>query len=83
MSAPSPNSLSNYPPNYQTALKSMESSLTQLSRHQHGTLQVHQQCLNNQLEYAKTFFNLMQQQNELLLGPSATERPDNVKISVI
>jgi polyketide-type polyunsaturated fatty acid synthase PfaA len=44
---------------------SVEYSLSQINQHQSETLQVHSQYLNHQMEYAKIFFNLMQQQGTL------------------
>ncbi|MGF1498745.1 MAG: beta-ketoacyl synthase N-terminal-like domain-containing protein [Elainellaceae cyanobacterium] len=69
--------------NHQRLLESVECSLTQFHQHQTSTLQLHQHYLNNQLEYAKVFFNLMQQQNDLLLGQAAGEHPADIKNSVI
>ncbi|MEI6045427.1 MAG: phosphopantetheine-binding protein, partial [Chloroflexota bacterium] len=53
---------------YLRSLESVERGLEQLSNHQSSTVQVHGQYLNNQVEYTKTFFQLMQQQQGLLLG---------------
>ncbi|MBW4685473.1 MAG: acyltransferase domain-containing protein [Komarekiella atlantica HA4396-MV6] len=52
--------------NYQQLLESLEYLLTQFQQNQAENLQVHGTYLNHQMEYAKTFFQLMQQQNSLL-----------------
>ncbi|MGJ3246535.1 MAG: beta-ketoacyl synthase N-terminal-like domain-containing protein [Elainellaceae cyanobacterium] len=75
MSAPSPND--------QRVLDGFEFSLAQINRHQCDTLQVHQQYLDHQLEYAKIFFHLMQQQNDLLLGSESAQHPSDIKSAVI
>jgi polyketide-type polyunsaturated fatty acid synthase PfaA len=51
------------PLNYQQVLESLEFLLTQFQQNQSENLQVHGTYLNHQMEYAKTFFQLMQQQN--------------------
>jgi polyketide-type polyunsaturated fatty acid synthase PfaA len=59
---------------YQRLLDSLEYGLDQLHQHQGETLQVHGQYLNHQMEYAKIFFHLMQQQNTLFAngqGPAS------------
>ncbi|MFB2769942.1 SDR family NAD(P)-dependent oxidoreductase [Pelatocladus sp. BLCC-F211] len=53
---------------YQLVLDSLEYSLIQFNRNQRDTLRVHEQSLKHQMEYTKTFFQLMQQQNSLLLN---------------
>lgn len=45
--------------------QTLEYSLGQLNQHQSETLQVHSQYLNHQMEYAKIFFQLMQQKGTL------------------
>ncbi|MBE9037042.1 type I polyketide synthase [aff. Roholtiella sp. LEGE 12411] len=52
--------------NYQQLLESLEYLLTQFQQNQAENLQVHGTYLNHQMEYAKTFFQLMQQQHSLL-----------------
>ncbi len=52
--------------NHQRILDSLEYSLAQFNQHQGDILQVHAQSLKHQTEYAKTFFQLMQQQSFLL-----------------
>ncbi|MGG6285201.1 beta-ketoacyl synthase N-terminal-like domain-containing protein [Leptolyngbya sp. AN03gr2] len=57
---------------YSRILTSLECSLAQLHQHQNESLQVHQQYLNHQMEYARIFLHLTQQQQNLLLnGDSA------------
>jgi polyketide-type polyunsaturated fatty acid synthase PfaA len=43
----------------------LDNSLAQLRQHQSETLQIHSQYLNHQMEYAKLFCNLAQQQGTL------------------
>ncbi|GAB1544275.1 type I polyketide synthase [Scytonema sp. NUACC21] len=60
--------------NYQQVLASLEYVLTQFQQNQSESLQVHGHYLNHQMEYAKTFFQLMQQQNVLFANsPSSME----------
>ncbi|MEM9927123.1 MAG: beta-ketoacyl synthase N-terminal-like domain-containing protein, partial [Cyanobacteria bacterium P01_D01_bin.50] len=51
--------------NYEQVLESLEYVLTQFGKNQTENLQVHAQYLNHQVEYVRTFFQLMQQQNSL------------------
>ena len=51
--------------NYEQVLESLEYVLTQFGQNQSENLQVHAQYLNHQVEYVRTFFQLMQQQNTL------------------
>jgi acyl transferase domain-containing protein len=67
--------------NYQRLLESLEYCLTQFNQHQSETLQVHGQYLNHQMEYAKLFFQLMQQQNALFSGNS--QQPAETRGAVI
>ncbi|HXV98813.1 MAG TPA: hypothetical protein VEC93_10350, partial [Anaerolineae bacterium] len=57
---------------YQHILDNLERGLTQFTQDQHETVRVHEQYLNNQSEYAKIFFQLMQQQYDLLSKGNAT-----------
>lgn len=68
---------------YQRALDGFEFGLSQINQHQRETLRVHQQHLDHQLEYAKIFFHLMQQQNDLLLGSESAQHPPDIKSAVI
>lgn len=52
--------------NYQQILESLEYVLEQFQQNQSENLQVHGHYLNHQVEYVKTFFQLMQQHNDLL-----------------
>jgi acyl transferase domain-containing protein/acyl carrier protein len=54
---------SELPLSYLRAIDNLEYSLIDFSRNQHEILQVHEQSLNNQTEYTKTFFQLMEQQH--------------------
>ncbi len=64
------------PLNYQRVLESLEYSMEKFNHHQGDILQVHEQSLQHQTEYAKTFFQLMQQQNMLFAnGKSAAQPP--------
>jgi acyl carrier protein len=53
----------------------VEYSLTQINQHQSETLQVHAQYLDHQMEYAKIFFHLMQQQGTLLAKNASNTEP--------
>ncbi|MFS0516071.1 SDR family NAD(P)-dependent oxidoreductase [Nostoc sp. UIC 10607] len=53
------------PLSYLRAIDNLECTLIEFNRHQHDILQVHEQSLNHQTEYTKTFFQLMQQQHAL------------------
>ncbi|MEH1965741.1 SDR family NAD(P)-dependent oxidoreductase [Nostoc sp.] len=53
------------PLSYLRAIDNLEYTLIEFNRHQHEILQVHEQSLNHQTEYTKTFFQLMQQQHAL------------------
>jgi acyl carrier protein len=50
---------------YQKIIDSLEYTLIEFNRHQRSVLQVHEQSLQHQIEYTKTFFHLMQQQQAL------------------
>ncbi len=52
--------------NYQKALESLEANIAQFNQHQTEALQTHRQYLNNEMEYAKIFLHILQQQNYLL-----------------
>ena len=45
-----------------TAMESLERSLANFYHHQNETLRIHEQFLNNQSEYSRSFFQIMQQQ---------------------
>jgi polyketide-type polyunsaturated fatty acid synthase PfaA len=63
----------NQPGDYQQILGSLEYVLTQFQQNQTENLQVHGLYLNNQKEYAQTFFQLMQQQNGLFAKNSNSD----------
>ncbi|WP_044290865.1 type I polyketide synthase [Rivularia sp. PCC 7116] len=71
---------SNQPINYEQVLESLEYVLTQFGQNQNENLQVHAQYLNHQVEYIKTFFQLMQQQNSLF---AKTESGETLKPKII
>ncbi|MBE9006344.1 SDR family NAD(P)-dependent oxidoreductase [Fortiea sp. LEGE XX443] len=64
------------PSNYQRAIDNLEYTLIEFNRHQRQILQVHEQSLKHQTEYAKTFFQLMQQQHLLWGNSKFTEQPE-------
>ncbi|EHC15052.1 polyketide-type polyunsaturated fatty acid synthase PfaA [Fischerella thermalis JSC-11] len=69
--------------NYQKVLESLEYVLTQFQQNQSENLQVHSHYLSHQMEYAKTFFQLMQQQNSLLANGKHSADAAKLKPSII
>ncbi|MEH2460608.1 beta-ketoacyl synthase N-terminal-like domain-containing protein [Nostoc sp.] len=69
--------------NYQQLLESLEYLLTQFQENQAENLQVHSTYLNHQMEYAKAFFQLMQQQNSLLSESKSTAETAKMKLVVM
>ncbi|MBD2202177.1 acyltransferase domain-containing protein [Calothrix sp. FACHB-1219] len=67
------------PVNHQRVLESLEYLLAQFQHNQSENLQVHEQYLNHQMEYAKTFFQLMQQQNALLAQAKTSAETAKIK----
>ncbi|AKG23070.1 type I polyketide synthase [Calothrix sp. 336/3] len=67
--------------NYQQVLESLEYVLTQFQQNQRENLQVHSTYLNHQVEYAKTFYQLMQQQNSLLANSKTS--PDVAQLKSV
>ncbi|MGF1674346.1 MAG: beta-ketoacyl synthase N-terminal-like domain-containing protein, partial [Rivularia sp. (in: cyanobacteria)] len=67
--------------NYEQVLESLEYVLTQFGQNQSENLQVHAQYLNHQVEYVRTFFQLMQQQNSLFVKTESST--DSLKPKVI
>jgi len=59
---PETQAVTQHPLNYQLVLESLEQGLVQSFDHQSLTLHVHERYLDNQAEYAKIFFKLLQQQ---------------------
>ncbi|OQY47348.1 MAG: hypothetical protein B6242_05230 [Anaerolineaceae bacterium 4572_78] len=51
---------------YQELVSDLEGRLQKIQSHQTETLQVHEQYLTNQVEYSKTFFQLMREQQQML-----------------
>ena len=73
LASPSPTPMQ---PDKLAVLESLEYLLAQFQQSQSEQLQVHGHYLNHQMEYVKTFFQLMQQQNSLLANTqSSTEAP--------
>jgi len=60
---------------YGQALDLVERGMALFSEHQSGTLRVHEQYLQNQGDYSRGFFDLMKQQQELLLSGNAAPAP--------
>ena len=61
------------PLNYQQVLESLEYFLAQFQQNQSENLQVHGTYLNHQMEYARTFFQLMQQQNSVFTNGNSSQ----------
>ncbi|TAF03967.1 MAG: acyltransferase domain-containing protein, partial [Nostocales cyanobacterium] len=59
--------------NFHQVLESLENLLNQFQENQSDNLQIHGTYLNHQMEYAKTFFQLMQQQNALFINSKPSE----------
>jgi acyl transferase domain-containing protein len=76
---PLPSQMQATPENYQQVLASLEYILTKFQQNQAENLQVHGQYLNHQMEYAKTFFQLMQQQNFLLTQSESITTSADIK----
>ena len=64
-------------------LSSLEYSIGQFHQHQQETLEVHKQYLSYQSQYAHTFFELMQQQNQLWANVQTTPQEIQVKTAVL
>ncbi|MEH1784905.1 MAG: beta-ketoacyl synthase N-terminal-like domain-containing protein [Nostoc sp.] len=69
--------------NYEQLLASLEYLLTQFQENQAENLQVHGTYLNHQMEYAKAFFQLKQQQNSLLSESKSTAETAKMKLVVM
>jgi acyl transferase domain-containing protein/acyl carrier protein/NAD(P)-dependent dehydrogenase (short-subunit alcohol dehydrogenase family) len=63
----------------QRVIDSLEYTLIEFNRHQRDILQVHEQSLQHQTEYTKTFFQLMQQQHLLWGNNKFTEQQAQTK----
>ncbi|MEB3146682.1 MAG: SDR family NAD(P)-dependent oxidoreductase [Cylindrospermopsis raciborskii 1523720] len=59
--------------NYDRVLNSLEQSLVEFTRQQSEVNQVHEQSLQNQIEYNKTFYELMRQQSLFLAQEEINE----------
>ncbi|WP_353933113.1 beta-ketoacyl synthase N-terminal-like domain-containing protein [Okeanomitos corallinicola TIOX110] len=59
--------------NFQQVLSSLENLLNQFQHNQGDNLQIHVTYLGHQMEYAKTFFQLMQQQNNIIINSKSSE----------
>ena len=70
--SPLPSPMQAKPENYQQVLASLEYVLKTFQQNQAENLQVHGHYLNHQMEYAKAFFQLMQQHNSLLTNHEAS-----------
>ena len=64
-------------------LSSLEYSIGQFHQHQQETLEVHKQYLSYQSQYAQTFFELMQQQNQLWANVPTAPQEIEVKTAVL
>ncbi|MFM7407928.1 MAG: beta-ketoacyl synthase N-terminal-like domain-containing protein [Cuspidothrix sp.] len=67
------------PDNNQEILTSLEQLITQFQQHQSDNLQVHGTYLNHQMEYTKTFFQLMHQQNALFANAKSVADAAKIK----
>jgi len=56
----------------QYPLESIERSMTSFNTHQNETLKIHEQFLNSQAEYSRSFFQIMQQQAQA--GPNSMSK---------
>ena len=65
--------------NCQQILTSLGTLLSQFQHNQSENLEVHGTYLNNQIEYAKTFFQLMQQQNTLFANAKSSTEAAQIK----
>jgi len=62
--------------NYQRILESLEQLLAQFQQNQSDNLQVHSTYLEHQIEYARNFFQLIQQQHTLLTNSKSHQSPN-------
>ncbi|MFN5952855.1 MAG: beta-ketoacyl synthase N-terminal-like domain-containing protein [Dolichospermum sp.] len=65
--------------NCQQILTSLEQLLSQFQYNQSENLEVHSTYLNHQIEYTKTFFQLMQQQNKLFANVKSSAEAAQIK----
>lgn len=67
------------PPATAPEIAILEANLDRFTGYQSAAVQVHEQYLNNQAEYTRGFFQLMQQQQSLLLNAEITPAPGVVE----
>ncbi|MFM6756228.1 MAG: beta-ketoacyl synthase N-terminal-like domain-containing protein [Dolichospermum sp.] len=65
--------------NCQQILTSLEQLLNHFQHNQSENLEVHSTYLNHQIEYARTFFQLMQQQNKLFANVKSSAEAAQIK----
>jgi acyl transferase domain-containing protein len=76
--------MSNLPLHYQRTLESLESSLTEFSHRQQDILQVHEQYLQQHIDYAQAFLHLTQQQSALFSSEgSLSDAAPQVQTAVV
>lgn len=64
---------------FQQVLASLENLLSKFQNSQSDNLQIHDTYLQHQIEYAKTFFQLVQQQNTLFMNNKSPETGETKK----
>ncbi|MEH2383663.1 MAG: beta-ketoacyl synthase N-terminal-like domain-containing protein [Nostoc sp.] len=69
--------------NNQRVLESLEYLLNQFQEHQSNNLQLHEQYLSHQQDYIKTFFQLIQQQNNLFTNGKFTDNRGELPPEII
>lgn len=69
--------------NCQQILTSLEQLLEHFQHNQSENLQIHGTYLNHQIEYAKTFFQLMQQQNALFANAKSSADAAQIKQTIM
>ncbi|MBD2730155.1 acyltransferase domain-containing protein [Nostoc sp. FACHB-892] len=74
---------SNEAMNNQRKLESLEYLLNQFQQYQSNNLQLHEQYLNHQQDYIKTFFQMIQQQNNLFANGKVTDNAGILKPEMI
>ncbi|RCJ33536.1 polyketide synthase [Nostoc minutum NIES-26] len=62
----------------QVVMESVERSMTQFHAQQGETLRIHEQYLQEQIEYARNFFQLIQQEYSQLLSEDASTQPTEI-----
>ncbi|MFQ4144533.1 beta-ketoacyl synthase N-terminal-like domain-containing protein [Chlorogloeopsis sp. ULAP02] len=64
-----------------TVLESSERSIKRFQAYQDQTLRIHEEYLNHEKEYAKNFYQLIQQQFEILLNSDSSDHQISTKVS--